>query len=211
MKYRLILLILIASNLAICQIHKNMSFTEENFWIVLEQSKSDKETVYEKNIINKLLLLSDEDICDFEAILVCKMRNLYSWDAYGVLVLFNKYPTMPEHFWDFRSWVIAQGKDFYYSFIKNPDTHAKEMVQAYEKRRYLDFESLMYVSTEAIEMRYKEQYTEDMNPRNKIDISYDLFSDGEFNFQGTKWDSYEQLQERFPNLNRCIKELYDEK
>ena len=210
MKYSLILFILITSNLAICQIHKNMSFTEEKFWILLEQSKSDKETVYENNIINKLLLLSDDEIVGFEEVFTFKMRELYNWDAIGVLVLLDKHPTMPEHFWDFRTWVIAQRKDFYYSFLKNPDIYAKEIVYHYKKNYYLDFVGLMYVTRKAMEVRYKEKYTEDMHPRNKVDLSYDLYSDGEFNFQGTKWDSYEKLQERFPNLAHDCNVMHDE-
>jgi hypothetical protein len=208
MKYCLVLFIFITFKSSPCQKHNKMIFNEENFWSIIEQSKNDKDLIFRKNLIDKLLLLNDDDINAFEDILVSKMKDLYNWDAYGVLVLLAVYPTMPEHFWDFRSWVIAQGRDFYYSFLKNPDIHAKKIVQTFdEKARYLDFVDLLSVAVLAMESRYKERFTEDMMiSKDKIDRSYDL----DF-LLGVKWDNLEQLRKRFPELSKYINELYEDK
>lgn len=200
----LILFILTFLKFSLCKKTNNMKFSEEFFWQIIELSKNDKDYIYEKNIINKLSLLSDSEIYMFEDILVAKMQELYTWDSYGVLVILDIYPTMPEHFWDFRTWVIAQGKDFYYSFLKNPDILAKEIVESKKNKIYLDFVDLLYVSKQTLKLRYKEQFKEEMDPSIIINKPYDLE-----NFKGVEWNNMEDLNKRFPDLCRRIKAYRD--
>jgi hypothetical protein len=70
----------------------------------------------------------------------------YTWDLWGAAYIVDG-GCSDDSFMDFRSWLIAQGRDFYYSMRSNPDSLAA--VDA--ERIAVDWEGIAYVATAAFE------------------------------------------------------------
>ena len=172
------------------------------FWQIIGGFTFDKrETAYLNEVINKLTLMPESDIYEFEVILHRKKKKLCNWDCYGVNFLIDSYPD-DEHFSDFRLWIISRGEKFYNTFLENPEFVAEDILTAYnEDMPYLQglFSisgySLLKQKGKTLTMDNMEEFHSPRENAFKVE-GYGFVSD----LTGNKWDSDEDLKERFPKI-----------
>ncbi|SOC15756.1 uncharacterized protein DUF4240 [Ureibacillus xyleni] len=132
-----------------------MSMDENEFWKIIDlfewkHTGNDKKVL--KKAIRYLSKKSDEDIFTFDDIL---SKMLYDLDGkeYAKNIGEDSYVDEETYFsvdgfLYSRCVVVANGKEFYYEVLNNPQSMPKDM----------EFESLLYLASEAFEMTHDEEY-----------------------------------------------------
>ncbi|BCB02729.1 DUF4240 domain-containing protein [Bacillus sp. KH172YL63] len=132
---------------------KSNGMDENEFWKIIDmfewKHSGDDEKVLAK-ALNYLSKKSNEDIYTFDDIL---SKLLYDLDGkrYAENIgecSFGGNDFTEDDFLYTRCVVVANGKDFYYEVFENPASMPEEM----------EFESLLYIASEAFEMKNGEEY-----------------------------------------------------
>jgi hypothetical protein len=117
------------------------ALTEDEFWLLIEASrKSTARDRYrqEENLRQLLAALPVDEIFEFELRYGTLIRQAYNWDLWAAAYIIQG-GCGDDMFWDFRSWLVAQGKDIYYSAVDDPDSLTD--VISLEDDRWIDFEN----------------------------------------------------------------------
>ena len=98
------------------------SFGEVEFWSLIARSKSKAEDPFEQiEILTEILSgRSEDDIIAFQKIFEELYVSSYRSDLWGAAYIING-GCSDDGFDYFRGWLIAQGKDTYYSTLENPE------------------------------------------------------------------------------------------
>lgn len=127
---------------------------EDRFWSLIETSKqaSDDLEAFTENLTKALKKLTNAELIGFH-LREQKLRfDSYTSELWCAGYIMNG-GCSDDSFEYFRCWLIAQGKDAYYSALKNPDW----LVNLYsEDVDDYDFEDLMYAATEVFEQKNKK-------------------------------------------------------
>jgi hypothetical protein len=122
------------------------------FWhIIGEFSLGKTESMYLNEVIDKLKLMPESDIFQFEILLHRKIKSLCNWNCYGVFVLLEMIPD-DEYFHDFRLWIISKGLSFYTQFSINPELVADEIL-ATSHREMPYLQGLSFVSEDSLKKK----------------------------------------------------------
>ena len=125
------------------------AMSDDQFWKIInltfQKSKGDFET-QQQILHQQLSKLRPVAIMQFDN----KFRKLsgeaYTWELWGAIYIING-GCGDDSFADFRGWLIAQGKDFYYRTIHNPET----LAEIDRERIDVDWEGMGYVATTVFE------------------------------------------------------------
>jgi hypothetical protein len=117
---------------------------DDEFWklirLTYDNSKGDFETQQEE-LTKELKKLSPQDIILFDN----KFRQLrglaYNWELWGAIYIIHG-GCSDDSFMDFRDWVIAQGQEFYYKTLANPES----LVDVDQDKIDIDWEGMGYIS-----------------------------------------------------------------
>lgn len=124
---------------------------DDQFWSIIEQSLNSTNDLEEHatKLTELLSKLKSNDIIGFH-LLEQKLRfDTYTPEMWCAGYIMNG-GCSDDGFEYFRCWVIAHGKEVYYSSLKNPDW----LASIYSKEiDYYDFEDLMYVASNAFEKK----------------------------------------------------------
>lgn len=94
----------------------------KQFWDIIERSVRATRADPEEQLAvleDSLAELPPKDVAEFHATFVAKAFELYSWDLWGaVYVLYDG--CSPDCFEYLRSWVVAQGKDYFEEVKSDP-------------------------------------------------------------------------------------------
>ncbi|MGG2018471.1 DUF4240 domain-containing protein [Bacillus sp. S10(2024)] len=134
---------------------QNQKMDENEFWKIIDmfdwEHEGDDEAVLEK-AVNYLSESSNEDIFAFEDIL---SKLLYDLDGIEYAKNIGEYAYVNEeeffsvdNFLYARCVVVANGRDFYYEVLQNPEEMPKD----------IEFESLLSVAREAYEQKNDEEF-----------------------------------------------------
>ena len=137
-----------------------MDLEEIKFWKVIEESSdiaektftelshSKTDLFYEKQaniIVDILLTLKIEDIYSYYRVFWINWSKSYTLNTYVILYILEYSVTNGDMFRNFRCWLIAQGKDFFYKAINAPD----DLVGGLERDSAYVIESLFGIADEA--------------------------------------------------------------
>jgi hypothetical protein len=119
------------------------TMSDDQFWklinLTYEKSKGDFET-QQQILHQELRKLRPVEVIHFDN----KFRKLrgdaYTWDLWGAISIVHS-GCGDDSFMDFRDWVIAQGKDFYYRTLSNPES----LVDVDSERIDVDWEGMGYI------------------------------------------------------------------
>ncbi|MFL9843351.1 DUF4240 domain-containing protein [Flavobacterium rhizosphaerae] len=158
---------------------------EDTFWLIIQSTKDKADNDYQKQqglLKTELLKLSPEEIILFNNRFRYFRGESYHWDLWGAIYIING-GCGDDSFNDFREWVIAQGKDFYYKTIKNPETLAElnreEIDEDWEGFGYIPNDAFNEITGQDIPNAFKEN----------------------FEIKGEKWEEdSDVLKEKFPNV-----------
>lgn len=127
---------------------------EDRFWTLIDKSKKSSDDLEEftEDLTNELKKLSSADIIGFH-LREQKLRfDSYTSELWCAGYIMNG-GCSDDSFEYFRCWIIAQGKEAYYSSLKNSDW----LVNLYsEDVDEYDFEDLMYIASDAFEQKNKK-------------------------------------------------------
>ena len=128
--------------------------TEEQFWRLIKQSKRGTEDCEEQaeKLILVLTKLEPKEIIEFDRYLFKLKVEAYRWDLWAVAYIING-GCSDDGFEYFRGWLIAQGKEFFESVIKNPEHAAKKVKDGEE----VECESILYAAQSAYEQKTGEE------------------------------------------------------
>ncbi len=158
---------------------------DDQFWKLIkfthEKSKGDFEA--QQQILHKeLQKLRPIDIIHFDN----KFRKLrgeaYTWNLWGAIYIING-GCGDDSFMDFRGWLIAQGKDFYYQTVSNPES----LVDVDSDRINVDWEGMGYIPNTVF-----EENTGVKMPSAQVE---------NIEITGEEWDeNNDELKNKFPLL-----------
>lgn len=170
------------------------SITEQRLWQIIDQahgsSRGGAEELAEA-LREELRTSSQQEIVAFDQLFALKTHALYSWELWGVAYLLLG-GCSDDEFTDVRTWVVAQGRDFYLSCFKDPTMLANgqlrdpaEVMDA-EEIRYVPDEVFMEMTGTSIEEQYPDQPSASTTGQAPA---------------GVPWDDYhEGLDARFPQV-----------
>jgi hypothetical protein len=98
---------------------------EQRFWEIIAASKPERGGLERQaeRLTKTLSRLELEEVLAFHEAFVEHNQRLYTWPHWnGAELIFDGCGD--DHFTDFRSWVIAQGRDVFDSFLADPDSIA---------------------------------------------------------------------------------------
>jgi hypothetical protein len=168
----------------------------DKFWALVDKAvnaSNGDDKLKKEFLISELTKLSLEEIKYFE---IAFRKVVLDADDYKVMAaqkIIEGFVSDDSYLY-FRCWLIGQGKTVYTETLKNPDFLASIV----EKGELYDFESLMYVTTEAYSKKTGKEEDESF-PR---DIAYAMGLDYDSGAPPTKGEDWteEQLPKLYPKL-----------
>ncbi|MHC0442915.1 DUF4240 domain-containing protein [Flavobacterium sp. 3-210] len=100
---------------------------EELFWKIIQKTKDSSGGNFEEQqeeLANELRKLTADELILFGNSFRNFRGEANTWELWGAIYIIHG-GCSDDSFNDFREWVIAQGKDFYYKIITNPELLAE--------------------------------------------------------------------------------------
>lgn len=158
--------------------------TPDAFWALIEASRSNGADCDSQaaTLGAQLSQLLPEQIVQFDEEMRARLVESYRWDLWGVAYLINGGAS-DDGFEYFRSWLIAQGRDYFSAALGDPE-RAADSAEAGEA----ECEAILYVAAEAYESKTGEQL-----PPSRVRYPAEP--------AGQPWDE-DDLESRFPAVAR---------
>lgn len=160
--------------------------TEQRFWHIIdrarESSDGDTEELAEA-LREELRKSTQQEIVAFNRLFALKTNALYSWELWGVAYLLLG-GCSDDGFTDVRTWVVAQGRDFYRSCLADPTLLANgqlnnpAVVMDAEEIRYVPDEIFMEMAGTSIEEQYRDQPSASMAGHTPAGVPWDEYTGG---------------------------------
>ena len=116
---------------------------EEQFWKIIQKTFNKSNGDFEEQqdyLAKELRSLSLQDIIAFENKFKQLHTQAYNWQLWGAIYIIHG-GCSDDSFLDFRDWVIAQGQDFYYKTLANPESLAGLDQEKFD----IDWEGMGYI------------------------------------------------------------------
>jgi hypothetical protein len=174
-----------------------LKLTEENFWCIIEESKSNSPKDFNSQmeyLTRKLSKLSNEEIIGFEKRLREKMIELWNYNVKSLyqIILGNYFST--DGFIYFRLWIISNGKDFFYKSINDTDNLSEKISKSYDG----DGEALLIVADNAFKIKNGNEKIEKLPRDLSLEVDYDF---GKYKMTGI-YISPSAFKKHFPKLTK---------
>jgi hypothetical protein len=158
---------------------------EDSFWSVIQLTfeKANGDFDEQQEVLTGLLKkMKPEEIMMFDNRFRQLHAQAYDWDLWGAIYIING-GCSDDSFIDFRGWLIAQGKEFYYKSISDPES----LVYEPEERIDVEWEGINYIPRQVF-----EEITGKEMPRIIKEDSV---------IKGQEWkEDNDDLEKRFPKL-----------
>ncbi len=158
---------------------------DDRFWEIIHRSHKAANGDFEEQqeqLESELLKLTPQDILLFDNRFSQLRGAAYNWQLWAAAYIING-GCSDDSFNDFREWVIAQGKDFYFRTMQDPAT----LVDVSRERMEVECEGMGFIPATVFEEMTGEEMPNGL--RENIEIT------------GTEWDEdNDDLQKMFPKL-----------
>lgn len=107
---------------------------ETMFWQMIEQAKTDSNGDIEEQewlLFERLAVLEPSDIIEFDMCYFKFSSDAYRRDLWGAAYIVRK-GCGDSCFFEFRAWLIAQGRDVYFRVMQNPEALGDVVTVKYE-------------------------------------------------------------------------------
>lgn len=171
------------------------------FWNLIEETKSSCGESMEAMtgiLRDKLIKYPIKDIKKFDSIFYEYHGAAYKAGIRDVGRIMNRGIMTDDGFIDFRSWLIAQGREVYMEALKNPEILAEKARQPIDG--WYEFETIAYAATYAIEKKSKKRYLN--RDRLSNDEKTDILSEIVYNQYADKAMTLNELRRCFPKLTK---------
>lgn len=169
---------------------------EQEFWRLInsthQQAQGD-EQVQEKLLIKNLEKYEPAQIIEFECLL---RQQIFDADNFKIMAAQKIIDgsVSDDSYLYFRCWLIGQGRDAFTKALHNPDS----LADIDTEEVYPDFESLLYVATQAYHTKIGREEEDETFPRD-VARARGLDYDGATQTKGEDWTE-EQLPTLLPKL-----------
>lgn len=178
------------------QLKTTNTMDKTEFWRIIDfahrQAQGD-DRIQEALLIKTLEQHSPDEIVEFECLLC---QNILDADDFKVMAaqkIIEGYVSDDSYLY-YRCWLIGQGEKTFREALQNPDSLASVVTE----ETVVDFESMLYVSTEAYRNKTGKQTEDETFPR-EIAYARGLDYDGATQTKGEDWTP-EQLPTLLPKL-----------
>jgi hypothetical protein len=172
------------------------TMNQVEFWQIIDtasQVANGDAELLEAKLEEALAQHSPNDIIDFELLLRKYILEADDFRIMAAQKIIQGWVSDDPYLY-FRCWLISQGEQVYFEALRNPDFLAE--LDATEDNT--DFESLLYVATEAFRVSTSNDEEDDSFPRS-IALDRGLDYDGPTETKGEDWTE-EQLPTLLPKL-----------
>lgn len=117
---------------------------EDLFWEIIQKTKNSSNGNFEQQqeeLLNELRNLTPEQLILFDNSFRNFRGKANTWELWGAIYLIHG-GCSDDSFTDFREWIIAQGKNFYYKVVIDPDSLAEMNADEIEE---FDWEGFGYL------------------------------------------------------------------
>lgn len=174
--------------------------TETEFWKYIEDAHSDAGGDTEQQselLIERLSLLPEAEIMEFERHFNAREKESYSWNLWGAAYLING-GCSDDGFDYFRGWLIAQGRTVFENALKDPDTLADVVTREEAAEGNVEAEDMLYVAMYAYRKRTGRELYDDMDQT--------PVSPAPPEPTGDAWEDDDDLDARYPRLAALAEE-----
>jgi hypothetical protein len=122
---------------------------EDNFWEIIKTTYEKSGGDFEKQqeaLKEALRKFTPQEVLLFDNTFRQLRGNAYDWKLWGAIYVIHG-GCADDSFNDFRGWLIAQGKDFYYRTLQDPET----LINVDQDRIEVDWEGMGYIPAEIFE------------------------------------------------------------
>lgn len=158
---------------------------EDQFWQIVHSTFSQAKGNFrdQQEVLKQILRsMPAEDIMLFDNRFRSLRGKAYDWSLWGAIYTIHG-GCYEDHFLEFRAWLIAQGRDFYYRTLENPET----LVELEPERIDIDWEGMTHIPSEVF-----------------LELTGQTLSSAYVEndeLQGEEWEEFtNDLQIRFPKL-----------
>lgn len=174
---------------------------KELFWKLIEETKlncGENMKDMTKILRDKLVKYPIKDIKKFDNIFYEYHGATYKDGIAGIGNVMNHLMMTDDGFIDFRSWLIAQGKEVYMQTLENPEILTEKAGRPIDG--WYEFETIAYAASYAIEKKNKKMYlrSDSLSESEKNDIQSELVY-GEY---ADKNMTLNELRTYFPKLTK---------
>ena len=167
----------------------------EMFWEMIANSKKNSKndsSKFLKILISEISKLPEEDIFEFEKILIHYLVSSYTSELWAAAYIING-GCSDDGFDYFRAWLISQGKTIYENAIKDPQSLANVIRE--DQAGEIEFEEFLNVCADAYKMKTgKDDFYENFEKIKYSEI--EKYPEIELN-----WNEDDgSLEEMFPKL-----------
>ena len=159
---------------------------EDRFWKIIKSSRDKANGDYaqqQDELTIELRKLTPDDIILFANRFYHLRGQANTWELWGAIYLIHG-GCSDDSFLDFRGWMIAQGKDFYYQVIRNPESLVEVETSDIED---VDWEGFGYIPAAVFEELTGQELPLDYQEN--------------FETTGEEWrEDSDDLKKRFPKL-----------
>ncbi len=168
---------------------------DDRFWHIIDQSGSSAGGSVEDqtgSLTATLAGLTAQEIAAFDVAFAAHRDELYSWDLWGAAYLLMG-GCSDDCFTDFRSWVIAQGQDYFEAVKSDPQALADGRLK--DAGQVAEAELLSYVAMDVYVEATGREIFMDYGSRPGAEIAAEP--------TGQEWDEDDEdaLRARYPKLN----------
>ena len=154
-------------------IHSGMS--KEYFWELIAGAKKVCGTDLEASAVwmkQQLLHMTPTDVLIFHNLLYSYRDAAYKYGLWTAAGIFMERGCSDDGFFDFRMWLIAQGREVYLNALKNPDSLSD--IIPYE---YCSFETLGYISSQVYSAMNGRNIYQDSSAKMQMDCYEQVIRD----------------------------------
>ncbi|AMR31372.1 hypothetical protein A0256_08005 [Mucilaginibacter sp. PAMC 26640] len=176
---------------------KSIKMDDAEFWKIIDfafKVAGEDQEKEQKIITEKLSMYTAEQIIAYELIFSKKLIEANDFKMIAAARIIDGSVT-DDGFLYFRCWLVSRGKNTFEGAMKNPDY----LAQVTDRGVVADFESMLYVSTEAYKTKTGKKEEDDSFPRNvayKTGLNYEM---GGQPTAGEDWKE-EDLPKLYPKL-----------
>jgi hypothetical protein len=173
------------------ELPKEIKMNEVIFWEIIEQSKEERKVFEDQAqiLLDKVSQLSEKEIVGFEFTFREMLAKSYHYNLLAAAKIIEGYVN-DDSFLYFRCRLLAEGKEFYFKIIENPDNLADIPILD------TDGELMLYIADKAFIKKVGENT--DMELPREAAMTFMNYDEVE-ELSGESWKEYD-LPQKYPKL-----------
>jgi len=130
----------------------------DEFWVIVDSTWAEYQEDQLEKLHEQLVKRSDEDLIQFAKHYTDLLIEAYHWDLWAACFIIHDGYASDDVFEYFRDWLIAGGREFYHTVLKDP-----EVLAEYALPSHIEFEAFREVVGEVYDERHGTELAEEVS------------------------------------------------